>query len=333
MSDTSLALSTRGLKKSYGSRLALDGLDLTVPTGVVYGFLGPNGAGKTTTMRVLTGLIHPDGGAIEMLGKPFTRRDRRRLFDVGALVESPAFYPYLSGRENLRALAASGAPVAAGRVDEVLELVGLRERGGDKVSRYSLGMKQRLGIAGALLNDPKLLLLDEPANGLDPAGIVAMRETLRHLASIGKTVFVSSHLLSEVQQMADVVGIIAAGKLVREGTMQELLAAEGVVRVKVEPGEVEAAVAALGRLVDPGHVSPSTAEPGWISVQITPERSAEVNRAIGEAGIWVSGLASGNDLEELFLTLTGAASAGDPDGTFASIDRSAGGDATPGTPS
>ena len=188
----------------------------------------------------------------------------------GALVESPAFYPYLSGRENLRALAASGAPVPAGRVDEVLELVGLRERSGDKVSRYSLGMKQRLGIAGALLNDPKLLLLDEPANGLDPAGIVAMRETLRHLASIGKTVFVSSHLLAEVQQMADVVGIIAAGRLVREGTMQELLAAEGVVRVKVEPDEVPAAAAALGRLVDPGHVSPSTGEPGWISVQITP---------------------------------------------------------------
>ncbi len=333
MAETGLALSTRGLKKSYGSRLALDGLDLTVPTGVVYGFLGPNGAGKTTTMRLLTGLIHPDGGAIEVLGKPFTRRDRRRLFDVGALVESPAFYPYLSGRENLRALAASGAPVPAGRVDEVLELVGLRERSGDKVSRYSLGMKQRLGIAGALLNDPKLLLLDEPANGLDPAGIVAMRETLRHLASVGKTVFVSSHLLAEVQQMADVVGIIAAGRLVREGTMQELLAAEGVVRVKVAPDEVPAAATALGRLVDPALVSPSTGEPGWISVQITPDRSAEVNRVLGEAGIWVSGLASGNDLEELFLTLTGAASAEDPDGTFASIDRSAGGGATTGTPS
>ena len=205
-----------------------------------------------------------------MLGKPFTRRDRRRLFDVGALVESPAFYPYLSGRENLRALAASGAPVPTGRVDEVLELVGLRERGGDKVSRYSLGMKQRLGIAGALLNDPKLLLLDEPANGLDPAGIVAMRETLRHLASIGKTVFVSSHLLAEVQQMADVVGIIAAGKLVREGTMQELLAAEGVVRVKVEPGEV---AGGRGRPRPPRRsaatVTPST---GGAGLDLGPDR-------------------------------------------------------------
>lgn len=227
MIDPGLALATRGLRKSYGSRLALDGLDLSVPTGVVYGFLGPNGAGKTTTMRVLTGLIHPDGGAIELLGRPFTRRDRHRLFDVGALVESPAFYPYLSGRDNLRALAASGAPTPARRVDEVLEVVGLRERAGDAVSRYSLGMKQRLGIAGALLDDPTLLLLDEPSNGLDPAGIVAIRETFRHLASLGKTVFVSSHLLAEVQQMADVVGIIAAGRMVREGSMQELLASVG----------------------------------------------------------------------------------------------------------
>ena len=213
-------------------------------------------------MRVLTGLVHPDGGAIEMFGRPFNRRDRRRLFDVGALVETPAFYPYLSGRDNLRALAASGAPTPARRVDEVLEVVGLRERGSDKVSRYSLGMKQRLGIAGALLNDPKLLLLDEPSNGLDPAGIVAMRDMLRHLAAIGKTVFISSHLLAEVQQMADVVGIIAAGRLVREGSMQELLAGEGIVRVRVEPEEVAAAAATLGRLTTPERVMASAGEAG-----------------------------------------------------------------------
>jgi len=324
MIDPGLALATRGLRKSYGSRLALDGLDLSVPTGVVYGFLGPNGAGKTTTMRVLTGLIHPDGGAIELLGRPFTRRDRHRLFDVGALVESPAFYPYLSGRDNLRALAASGAPTPARRVDEVLEVVGLRERAGDAVSRYSLGMKQRLGIAGALLNDPTLLLLDEPSNGLDPAGIVAIRETFRHLASLGKTVFVSSHLLAEVQQMADVVGIIAAGRMVREGSMQELLASEGIVRVRVEPDEVTAAAATLARLTAPDRVTPSVMEPGWISVQIAPDRTAEVNRSLAEAGIYASGLSSGNDLEELFLTLTGDAASTDPDGTFAGIDPSLG---------
>jgi ABC-type multidrug transport system ATPase subunit len=182
-----LALAASGLRKRYGSRVALAGLDLSVPSGVVYGFLGPNGAGKTTTMRLLTGLIHPDGGTIEVLGRPFGRTDRRRLFDVGALIEAPSFYPFLSGRQNLIELAASGSPVRAGRIDELLELTGLREREKDKVQGYSLGMKQRLGIAAALLSDPKLLLLDEPSNGLDPAGIVAMRETLRNLSTMGKT--------------------------------------------------------------------------------------------------------------------------------------------------
>ncbi len=315
MTSSGNALATRGLRKSYGRRLALDGLDLTVPTGVVYGFLGPNGAGKTTTMRVLTGLLHPDAGTVEILGSPYTRRDRRRLFSVGALVETPTFYPYLSGRDNLRALAASGPP--SGRpIDEVLEIVGLRDRGRDKVSRYSLGMKQRLGIAGALLNDPTLLLLDEPANGLDPAGIVAMREMLRHLASVGKTVFVSSHLLAEVQQMADIVGIIAAGKLVREGSMRELLAAEGNIRVRVAPGEVVAAIEVLSRVTDPAHVSVMADDPGWISVQTAPARSPEINRALAESGVYASELTSGNDLEDLFLTLTETGVA-DPDGTFA----------------
>ena len=326
----SLALATHGLRKSYGPRLALDGLELSVPTGVVYGFLGPNGAGKTTTMRVLTGLIHADGGTMELLGRPFTGRDRQRLFDVGALVETPAFYPYLSGRGNLTALAASGARVPATRIDEVLDIVGLRERSGDKVSRYSLGMKQRLGIAGALLNDPALLLLDEPANGLDPAGIVAMRETLRHLASIGKTVFISSHLLAEVQQLADVVGIIAAGRLVREGSMQELLASEGIVRVRVQPEEVPAAAAALGRLTAPDRVTPSVLGPGWISVQITPDRSSEVNRALAQANIYAAEVSGGNDLEELFLTLTGGEASTDRDGRFAKIDPSRSGPSASG---
>ena len=295
--------------------MALAGLDLSVPSGVVYGFLGPNGAGKTTTMRLLTGLIHPDGGTIELLGRPFGRGDRHRLFDVGALVESPAFYPYLSGRANLRALAASGAPTPKTRVEEVLELVGLKERGKDKVSTYSLGMKQRLGIAGALLNDPKLLLLDEPANGLDPASIVAMRDTLRHLASTGKTVFISSHLLGEVSQLADVIGIIAAGKLVREGPIETLLSAEGQVRVRVAAAEVERAVAAIAPLgvaarvdgSDDGRPAGPANETGWLVVPIEPSRAAEVNRALATAGIYASGLESGSDLESLFLELTSAA--------------------------
>ena len=303
-SPGTLALATRGLRKSYGSRLALDGLDLSVPNGVVYGFLGANGAGKTTTMRLLTGLLHPDAGSIELLGQPFRRGDRQRLFDVGALIESPSFYPYLSGRKNLHALAAAGAPVPPGRIDELLELVGLRERSKDKVAGYSLGMKQRLGIAGALLSDPKLLLLDEPANGLDPAGIVAMRETLRRLAAAGKTVFVSSHLLAEVQVLADVVGIIAAGRLVREGTLEALLTDQGVVRVRVGREQQDAALAALEGL-SPEVASAGAGDDPWLTVHVEPSRAGEVNQRLAEAGIYASGLEAGTDLEPLFLELTG----------------------------
>ncbi len=308
-----LALATRGLVKRFGSRTALAGLDLSVPSGVVYGFLGPNGAGKTTTMRLLTGLIHADAGSIELLGRPFGRGNRQRLFEVGALIESPAFYPYLSGRENLRALAATGAPTPRNRPDELLETVGLADRAGDKVSGYSLGMKQRLGIAAALLSDPRLLLLDEPANGLDPAGIVAMRDTLRNLAAAGKTVFVSSHLLAEVQQLADVVGIIASGRLVREGPIQELLATEGHVRVRVAPAEAPAATAATEALTGSGTVT-VTVEPdgAWLAVRFEPARAAEVNRALATAGIFASRVEAGTDLESLFLELTGAPGSGAP---------------------
>jgi ABC-2 type transport system ATP-binding protein len=308
-----LALATRGLVKRFGARTALAGLDLSVPNGVIYGFLGPNGAGKTTTMRLLTGLIHADAGSIELLGRPFGRGDRHRLFEVGALIESPAFYPYLSGRENLRALAATGAPTPRNRLDELLETVGLSDRARDRVSGYSLGMKQRLGIAAALLGDPRLLLLDEPANGLDPAGIVAMRETLRNLAAAGKTVFVSSHLLAEIQQLADVVGIIANGRLLREGPIQEMLASEGHVRVRVAPSEAAAAGVAAEGLAGPGNVT-TTVEPdgAWLSVRLEPARAAEVNRALASAGIFASRVEAGTDLESLFLELTGPAGSGAP---------------------
>jgi ABC-2 type transport system ATP-binding protein len=332
-----LALATRGLHKRYGSRTALAGLDLSVPNGVVYGFLGPNGAGKTTTMRLLTGLIHPDAGTIEILGRPFGRRDRHRLFDVGALIESPSFYPYLSARENLRALAATGAPTPAARIEELLELVGLRERARDKVQTYSLGMKQRLGIAASLLSDPRLLLLDEPSNGLDPAGIVAMRETLKQLAAQGKTVFVSSHILGEVQQLADVLGIVASGKVVREGPLDQLLQGEGVVRVRVAPGEVAAARRILDGLA--AGAEPSKAEPdeGWLSLRIEPDRAAEVNRSLATAGIYASGIETGSDLESLFLELTGGEASNSHEGTFfgvagGDVPRSASGAGTDGGP-
>ena len=314
-SGSGLALATHGLQKQYGSRVALAGLELSVPAGVVYGFLGPNGAGKTTTMRLLTGLIRPDAGTIELLGRPFGGRDRHRLFDVGALIESPSFYPYLSGRENLRALAAAGAPVPRTRIEELLELVGLNERARDKVTGYSLGMKQRLGIAGALLSDPRLLLLDEPANGLDPAGIVAMRATLKHLASTGKTVFISSHILGEVQQLADVVGIVAAGRLVREGNMDELLLGESVVRVRVAPDEVGPATTVLSQFSPDGTVTQLEGE-GRLSVRVEPDRAAEINRALATAGIYASRLETGSDLESLFLSLTGGAQEASREGTF-----------------
>jgi ABC-2 type transport system ATP-binding protein len=314
-----LALATRGLRKNYGSRHALDGLDLSVPAGVVYGFLGPNGAGKTTTMRVLTGLIHPDGGTIEMLGRPFKRGDRHRLFEVGALVESPTFYPYLSGRSNLRELAASGAPVPSRRIEELLDLVGLCDRANDKVQGYSLGMKQRLGIAGALLSDPKLLLLDEPANGLDPAGIVAMRDTLKTLASQGKTVVISSHLLAEVQVMADVVGIVAAGKLVREGPLKDLLSMQRVVKVRVRPDVVETAVKTLAPLGTAERLTETDREEGWLAVHVAPDQAEDVNKTLAEAGIYASGLESGSDLEMLFLELTGGQSLGSGEGTFVGL--------------
>jgi ABC-2 type transport system ATP-binding protein len=287
-----------------------------VPSGVVYGFLGPNGAGKTTTMRLLTGLIRPDAGTIELLGRPFGGRDRHRLFEVGALIESPSFYPYLSGRENLRALAATGAHTTGQRIEELLELVGLRERAKDKVSGYSLGMKQRLGIAGALLSDPRLLLLDEPANGLDPAGIVAMRATLRHLASTGKTVFISSHILGEVQQLADVVGIIAAGRLVREGQMEELLLGESVVRVRVAPAEVHAATTLLRQLAPEEGITQVAGDDGWLRVKVEPDRAIEVNRTLANAGIYASRLETGSDLESLFLSLTAGGQEASHEGTF-----------------
>jgi ABC-2 type transport system ATP-binding protein len=315
-SQSALALATRGLRKSYGHRLALDGLDLSVPTGVVYGFLGPNGAGKTTTMRLLTGLLHPDAGTIELLGAPFRRGDRKRLFEVGALVENPSFYPYLSGRKNLQVLAAAGEAVPAKRIDELLELVGLKERAKDKLSGYSLGMKQRLGIAGALLSDPKLLLLDEPANGLDPAGIVAMREMLRRLAAMGKTIFVSSHLLAEVRVLADVVGIIAAGKLVREGTLESMLRDQGVVRARVPRASAGSAREVLERIARTDAGAESDGDP-WLAVHVEPSRAGEVNRALAEAGIFATGLESGTDLELLFLELTGGTSASH-EGTFGS---------------
>jgi ABC-2 type transport system ATP-binding protein len=296
------AIRVQGLVKSYDARRALDGLDLEVRQGVVYGFLGPNGAGKTTTMRILTGLIRADAGTVELFGRPVRWLDRDPLTRIGALVEAPAFYPYLSGRDNLRVLAGTGANATRERIDVVLAQVHLTDRAGDDYSTYSLGMKQRLGIAAALLNDPPLLLLDEPANGLDPAGIVDIRILLQGLAAAGKTVFVSSHILPEIQMMADEVAIIAAGRLITAGHLETLLSASAEVRIHVAPGDAGRAADLLRPIA--GEVVMNRRGPGWLTVAAPPDQAGGLNRTLVSAGIDVTGLEAGSDLEELFLSLT-----------------------------
>lgn len=307
-----LAVATRGLVKSYGKHKALVGLDMSVPRGRVYGFLGPNGSGKTTALRLLTGLLRPSAGTIALFGTPYTWHDRKRLFHVGSLIETPSFYPYLSGRENLVVLSAAGPPTDPARIDQVLDYVGMSGRSKDAVQTYSLGMKQRLGIAAAMLSDPDLLLLDEPANGLDPGGIVAMRETLRYFTeSLGKTVVISSHQLHEIELLADVVGIIDRGRLLREGDLQQLLNDAGRVKVRVAPTDMAQAAEVLRRLAPgrPLYGVDTGDQAGWFTVGTSPSRAAEINRALVEAGIYASGLEPGSDLESVFLELTGSGAA------------------------
>jgi len=301
-----LAVATRGLVKRYGRQPALLGLDMSVPKGTVYGFLGPNGSGKTTTLRLLVGLIKPDAGSMVLLGEPYTWRDRTRLYRVGAMIETPAFYPYMSARDNLRVIAATGAPTAPSRIDQVLDYVGLLGRAKDQYKTYSLGMKQRLGIAAALVSDPDLLILDEPANGLDPAGMAAMRDTLRWLTEQGKTVLISSHLLDEMEQLADVVGIVDRGRLIKEGPLSEMLAAAGRIRVRVPRDEMSRAAAVLRAMAPdkPLYGVDSGPQAGTFTVSIEGARASHVNRALAEAGIYASMIEPGSDLEHLFLQLT-----------------------------
>src|SRR5579872_4551894 len=229
-----VVLRTRHLSKYYGQRIAVNNLDLEVYRGEIFGFLGPNGAGKTTTIRMALGLIAPTGGNVEILGQDVATDGAHILPRVGALVEMPALYLYMSGRNNLRAVGAVLGGVPEKRIDAVLEMVGLQSRQKDRVRTYSLGMKQRLGVAIALLQDPDLLILDEPANGLDPAGIVEMRDLMHRLAAENKTVFISSHLLPEIQQICTRVAIVSLGRLVTESTVEELTRGQGSFVVYVE---------------------------------------------------------------------------------------------------
>ncbi|MDG4810664.1 ABC transporter ATP-binding protein [Micromonospora sp. WMMD1120] len=287
-------------KRYPGGVTAVDGLTLRVPYGSVFGFLGPNGAGKTTTMRMLVGLVRPTSGRIRVLGQPPGAPDGLRR--VGALIESPAFYPHLSGLDNLR-LAARYAGAADSAPDRVLAEVGLSERARSAFRTYSLGMKQRLGVAAALLKEPSLLILDEPTNGLDPAGVSEIRELLRSLGQHGRTVLLSSHVLGEVEQVCDRIAVLDRGRLVADGTSDELRAALGGAQLLIAADPVDRAVACLR---DHSGVRAVETVDDTVRISTDPGLAAELNRALVEAGIDVRELRPvRHSLEEAFLELTG----------------------------
>ena len=306
------AVQTRGLQKSYGGRIVVDDVDLHLPTGVVSGFVGPNGAGKTTTIRMLLGLVRPSAGSGHVLGQSIAR-PTHYLPQVGALIDGPAFTPSLSGADNLKVLARAGG-LPTGRVGEVLERVGLGDRGRDAYKAYSLGMKQRLGIAAALLPQPRLLILDEPTNGLDPAGIVQVRDLISSFRDEGMTVFVSSHLLAEIEQVADHLVMIQQGRLVFQGPVQELVAAQvpELLATPEHPQDIDLVAdiaAALGW--------PANLTDGVVRVQMPAnldhaqhaQRATELNRRAHDVGVVLSRLEIRQPtLEQAFFTVTGTAS-------------------------
>lgn len=298
-----------GLRKTYrrwrgSARQALAGFDMLVEPGQVHGFLGPNGSGKTTTLRTLLGLIAADGGRMRLLGQPVPAALPQVVAKVGAIVESPQFFGNFSARETLLLLATAGE-VPRSRVDQVLELVGLRDRAREKVKTYSLGMKQRLAVASALLKGPKLLILDEPANGLDPAGIREMRDLMRALAAEGMTVVLSSHILAEVQQICDSVTIISLGRRVAAGPVAEVLAAHSTaeVRVKLEAAAEHPAAAEVLRAAG----ATVTVREDHLLVHGV-DKPAWVTRTLAARELYVAELAPVSvDLEAVFLELTGTA--------------------------
>jgi ABC-2 type transport system ATP-binding protein len=296
-------IETRGLTKKFGERAAVNGVDLTVPAGIAFGFLGPNGAGKTTMIRTLLGLTQPTAGEVALLGLPQPQKRAEALARVGAVVEEPRFHPHLTGRENLKIIAAARDGAAEARIPAVLERVGLAQRADDRVKTYSLGMRQRLGIARCLLADPVLLMLDEPMNGLDPAGILEMRRLIRAFVDEGRTVFLSSHLLDEVEKTCDQVAIVDHGRVVVQGAVEEL-AAQGKPTVLVEVDDATAARTVLGNEPRITHVE----EEGASKLRLTLGDglgSADVNRALVGAGVAVSRLEPARaTLEETFLSIT-----------------------------
>ena len=295
------AIAVSNLSKRYGDVLAVNNASFEVPLGTICGFVGPNGSGKTTTIRMLLGLITPSGGSGTVLGESITHPEKY-LPHVGAMIEGPAFYPALSGRENLKVLAELGGfPLS--RVDELLKKVDLADRGGSKFKTYSLGMKQRLGIAAALLPNPQLLILDEPTNGLDPSGIQEVRGIIRDLADSGTTVFVSSHILSELEMICEYLVMLRGGKVIFSGRTSELLSAQKPMIVAKPEYEVD-----LTKLAD--KVSNSGYQvmvvEGALHISAPKEVSAEINRMAFDAGITLSSISVVlPTLEETFFEMTG----------------------------
>ncbi|WP_309620740.1 ABC transporter ATP-binding protein [Salinibacterium sp.] len=307
MTDGALAIETHGLTKRFGSQLAVNQLDIAVPHGSIFGFLGPNGSGKTTTIRMLLGLVAATSGDIRMLGSTMPQSLQQVLPRVGALVEGPAIYPFLSGRANLARLdsadrfASSSTRMA--RVDAALDRVGLAHAARKKAHAYSLGMKQRLGIANALLSPRDLLILDEPTNGLDPQGTREVRNLIRTLAAEGTTVFVSSHLLAEIEQTCSHVAVMSAGRLVAQGTLDELRG-EGATRVDVRTPDLELAREVLTRRgLD---VQPGAANSSLTAVLTTGVPVEQLAEALVTAGVRLRGFSTaGASLEDRFVALTG----------------------------
>ncbi len=305
-SATELIIETSGLTKRFGARTALDGVDLRVPRGCAFGFLGPNGAGKTTMIRMLLGLTQATSGSMRLLGHPVPAERAAALSRVGAIVEEPRFHPYLTGRENLRVVAAVRGPEVRERIDPALARVGLADRADQKVKSYSLGMRQRLGVARCLLSDPLLLILDEPTNGLDPGGIQEFREMIRAMVEQeGRTVFISSHLLDEVEKTCDAAAIVDRGKVVTQGAMADL-ASGGEVRHELIVG-VDDPDRALSAIGTSALVQDARRSDEGLRVVLTggPETAAQLNAALVGAGLAVMRLEPvRQSLEARFLEIT-----------------------------
>ena len=296
------AIEARGLVKRYGRITAVDEVDLTVSPGDVYGYLGPNGAGKTTTLRMALGLIRPDAGSVKLFGRDPLQDGARALDGVAGFVEAPRFYPYLSGRRNLELVAALDGDGAVSRIDEVLDIVELADRARDRVGGYSHGMRQRLGLAGALLRDPRLLILDEPATGLDPAGMRDMRRLIRCLADQGMTVLLSSHLMAEVEELCDRVVILGRGRVRYEGSLEDLMTTTGG---HYELRTTDDARAARIARAQPGIADVSVAGARGLTFAAVEHAATALSIALGEAGVGIAALVPRTaTLEELFLRMT-----------------------------